>query len=111
MKPVQQISSQKHIGHILDTSLKSDKYTKTITSKVSKTINLLRKFKNCLPRSSVTAIYKSFLRPHLDYGDVIFDKSYNTSFQQKLESLQDKVSFAIVGAIKRSSTEKIYKEL
>ena len=47
-----------------------------------------------------TAIYKSFVQPHSDYDDVIFDNAYNNSFQQRLECLQYKASLAITGAIK-----------
>ena len=86
--------------------------TLAITSKVSKSIGLLQKLNNRLPRSSLITIYKSFLRPHLDYGDVIFDKAYyNNSFQQRLESLQYKASLAITGAIKGSSTLRLYQKL
>ena len=46
--------------------------------------------------------------PHLDYGDVIFDKTYKF-FHQRLEFVQYKTSLAITGAInKDSSTEKLY---
>ena len=110
-KPVQQVSSKKHLGLILDTSLTFDKHTKTNTSKISKTICLRRKLNNRLLRSSLTTIYKSFVRPHLDYGDVIFDKAYNNSFQQRLESPPYKASLAITGAIKGSSAEKLYQGL
>ena len=65
---------------------------------------------NRLPRSSIT-IYKSFVGPHVDYGDVIFDMAYNNSFQQRLESLHYKASLAITGAIKGPSTERLYHEL
>ena len=78
-KPVQQVSRQKHLGLISEISLTFDEHTKAITSKVSKTIDLLRKINKNLPRSSLTIIYKSFVRPHLDYGDVLFDKVYNNS--------------------------------
>ena len=45
------------------------------------------------------------MRIHLDdYGDIIFDKAYNNSFHQCLESLQYKASMAITG----SSTERLY---
>ena len=44
-------------------------------------------------------IYKSFVRPDLDYGDVIYDQYYNNSFQQKLESIQYNAALAITGAI------------
>ena len=48
---------------ILDTKL----------TKVNETIVLLRKLQNILPRGSLLAIFKLFVRPHLDYGDVIYD--------------------------------------
>ena len=28
------------------------------------------------------------MRPHLDYGDVIYDQHYNNTFHEKLESMQ-----------------------
>ena len=89
-------------------SRNKDEHMKVITSKVSKTIGLLQKLNNRSPRSSLPTIYKSFVRPPLGYGDVIFDKAYNNLLQQRLESLQHKASLAITGAIKSSSTEKLY---
>ena len=88
-----------------DTSLTFDEHIKTITSDISKTIGLLRKLNN-RSRSSLTAIYKSFVTPHLHYDDVIFDKVYN-SFQQRYIY---KVSVAITCAIQCSSTEKLSRE-
>ena len=40
------------------------------TKKVNKTVALLRKFQNILPRSALLTIYKCFVRTHLDYGDI-----------------------------------------
>ena len=39
------------------------------------------------------------------------DQSYNDSFHAKLESCQYKAALAMTGAIKGSSTEKLYQEL
>ena len=88
-----------------------DDHIKVITSKASKIINLLRKLSNRLPPSSLTTIYKSFVRSNLDYGDIIFEKVYNNSLQQRLELLQYKKLLTKTGAIKGSSTEKPYQEL
>ena len=33
-----------------------------------------------LPRQSLLTRYKSFIRPHLDYGDMIYDQPNNKSF-------------------------------
>ena len=82
-----------------------------ILNKVNKTIGLLRKLHDILPRSALLTIYKSFIRPHLDYGDIIYDQAYNASFHQKLELLQNNACIAITGAIRDTSREKVYEEL
>ena len=38
-----------------------------------------------------------------------YNKAYNNSFQQGLESLQYKASLAITGSIEGSCTEKLYQ--
>ena len=30
---------------------------------------------NLLPRQALVTIYKVFIRPHLDYGDVLYDQA------------------------------------
>ena len=80
-------------------------------NKVNKTIGLLRKLQNTLPRPSLLTIYKSFIRPHLDYGNVMYDQAYNVSFQQKVESIQYNAAVAITGAIRGTSKEKLFEEL
>ena len=50
-------------------------------NKVNKSIGLLRKLQNTLPRPSLLTIYKSFIRPHLDYSDIIYDQAHDASSQ------------------------------
>ena len=50
---------------ILDVKLDFQGHLKNIYSKVNKTIGLLRKLNNTLPRLPLLIIYKSFIRPHL----------------------------------------------
>ena len=52
---------------------------------VNKTIGLLRKFYAFLPSQSLVAVCKAFIRPHLNYRDIIYDQTYNESFHQKNE--------------------------
>ena len=64
-----------------------------------------------LPRSSLLTIYKSFVRPHLDYGNVIYDQSNNSSLSDKIESVQYNAALEITSAIRGTSKEKLYQEL
>ena len=110
-----------------------------ILNKVNKTIGLLRKCQNILPRhcvksvqirsffwsvfsciqcdrilysvwSALPTIYKTFIWPHLSYDDIIYGQPYNASFHQKLELLQCNACLAITGAIRGTSKEKLYEE-
>ena len=56
-------------------------------------------------------IYKSFNRPQLDYGDIVFDRAFNKSFHKNLESIQYNAAIAITGAIRGTSSEKLFQEL
>ena len=80
-------------------------------NKVNKTIGLLRKLQNTLPRPLLLTIYKSLIRPHLDYGDIIYDQAYNAPFQQKVECIQYNAVLSITGAIRGTSREKLFEEL
>ena len=56
-------------------------------------------------------MYCSFIRPHLDYGDVIYDQPENELFSSKIESVQYNVPLVITEAIRGTSQEKLYQEL
>ena len=49
-------------------------------------------------------IYKKFVRSHLDYADIIYDK-------EKLEKVQYPAALIITGAIEGISRERFYQEL
>ena len=63
------------------------------------------------PRNALLRIYKSFIRPHLDYADIIYDKPNNASFKNKIENVQYRACIAITGAIQGTSWERLYREL
>ena len=110
-KPVKPSQTHKHLGMMFDSNLSYEHHIKSILNKVNKTIGLLRKFQLILPRHSLIAIYKTFIRPHLDYGDVIYDRTFNESFHQRLESIQYNAAIAITGTIRGTSSEKLFQEL
>ena len=85
---VSSCKSQKHLGILLDARLTFEEHYKTILSKTNRTIGLLRKLQSLLPRAALITIYKGFVRPHLDYRDVLYDQAFNALFHEKLESIQ-----------------------
>ena len=93
----------------LDPKLSFDEHIQCILNKQSNRID--QKLQPVILRAALLTIYKSFLWRHLDNRDVIYDRSFNESFQTKLESVQYNAALAITGAIRGSSREKLYQEL
>ena len=109
--PVTKTTHYKHLGLILDGKPNFKEHLKDKMSKAYKGIAVLRKLQNIIPRNSLLTISFSFIRPHLDYGDIIYHQPNNGSFCQKIESIQYQAALAITGAIHGTSQAKLYKEL
>ena len=67
-------------------------------------------FANLL-RDALLRIYKSFIRPHLEYGDIIYNKPNNQLFKNKIENIQYKACIVITGTIQGTSREHLYHDL
>ena len=80
-------------------------------NRCNKIIGLFRKHSACLPRRALLNICKSFIRPHLDQGDILYDKPDNQNFESKIEKAQYKARIAITGAIQGTSRKRFYDEM
>ena len=107
--------SQKHLGIVLDSKLNFSSHVDDKIKKCDKLIGLIRRLSVNLPRKALLTIYKSIIRPHLDYGDILYDKPNNEIFLDKIDQkVQYRTCLAITGAIQGTlarSKEKIYDEL
>ena len=108
---VEKVPYQKHLGLILDQKLNFKQHADCAISKINKGIAVIKKLRYSLPRKSLVTIYKAFLRPLIDYRDIIYEQPQNESFAEKLEGVQYKAALAITGAIQGTSRDRIYQEL
>ena len=74
--------------------------------KCNKLIGLIRRLSVNLPRKVLLTIYKSIIRPHLDYGDILCDKTNNENFQDKIEKVQYRACLATTGTIQGTSKQQ-----
>ena len=108
---MEKVSYQKHFGLFLDDKLTFEHHIDNTLSKVNEGIGVIRKLRHILSRKSWLTVYKVFLRPLIHCGDIIYDQPHNSSFCEKLESVQYEAALAITGAIQGTSREKIFQEL
>ena len=96
------------MGLGLDNKLTSKKHIKDKLNKSYFGVGKIKRLRDILLRDSLLTIYISFIRPHLDYADVIYDKPNNDSFSDNIEQLQCKACLAITKVIQRTSRECLY---
>ena len=118
---VQNVRTHKHIGLTLDSKLKFSTHINESLSKARKGLGILKLLSRYLSIKTLNVIFKLYVRPHLDFCDVIyhipcitnpFDSSINLNYlMNTLERLQYQAALAITGAWKGTNLSKIYEEL
>ena len=75
--------SQEHKCIHLDDKLNFFYHIKEKISKFSNVFGAIKKLNNILHGKALITLYKSFVRPHLEYGDIVYDHPNNKSFCNK----------------------------
>ena len=106
---IKDVQFHKHLGVYLSTDCSWHKHIDYIKGKAWTRMNVMRKFKYTLDRKSLETIFITFIRPILEYADVIWD---NCTQQEKneLEKIQLEAARIATGATKLVSVQKLYDE-
>ena len=104
------VEHHKHLGLYFSNDGGWHKHVQYISEKAWKRVSILRTLKYMLDRNSLEKLYFSFIRPILEYGDVVWD---NCTLKDKksLESIQLECARIVTGASKCVSIEKLYLDL
>ena len=71
---IQSEPAQKYLGLILDSKLEFNQHIDEKINKCNKIIRTMRRLAIKLSRKSLLTIYKSFVKPLLEYADILYDK-------------------------------------
>ena len=107
---VSNVKSHKHLGVLMSDDGTWKKHIDHILKKVSPRLAVLRNLKNILDRNSLQTIYFAFIRPILEYSDVVWDSLPNY-LCQNLENIQIEAARIVTGATKLSSISLLYKDV
>ena len=104
------VESHKHLGLTFTNDLSWHEHLNSIKTKAWHRINVMRKLKFQLSRKSLQIIYFSFIRPLLEYADVVWDNC--TQYEaNELEKIQHEAARIVSGATKLVSIEKLLKKV
>ena len=84
---INQSEQEKHLGLLLDEKLTFKKHLSETIIKACRGIDKIKKLRKVLPRKSLITIYKSFIRPILDYCDIIYDQPEKRFYCYKIEKI------------------------
>ena len=70
----------------------------------------MKKLSQFLSRKLLLTIYKYFVRPTLDYADIIYDKRFNESFKTKIEMIQYRAAL-VIACYKGTSHDRPYQKI
>ena len=79
-----------------------------------KAIDVIRFMSRYVTREVLDQMYKLYVRPHLDYGDITYhkyDPHMVLDFTKKLEATQYAAALAVSGAWRGTNRDKLYEEL
>ena len=106
---IESTSSHKHLGVVLQNDCKWNNHINCLISKTRILVACLKSYKYRLNRKSLETIYKSFILPHFDYADVLYDNC-PLYLKNKLEDVHLDALRTIIGTVKGTSHETIYFE-
>lgn len=104
------VYSHKHLGLILTSNLSWGEHISQVIAKANKRLFVLKYHKYKLSQKALATCYTSFVRPLIEYGDILYD-SCTQEQSESIEKLQHEAARIATGAKFRSSPNLMYKEL
>ena len=104
----------KHLGLILDSKLDFKSHIRQAILKARRGIGMIKYLSKYVSRDVLDQVYKLYVRPHLDYGDIIFHRhnpKMILNFTQRIEQTQYSAALAVAGAWRGTNRQKLYNEL
>ena len=108
------LEEHKHLGFFPDSRLSFLRHIKEIIMKARRGVGIIRFMSKYVLRDVLDQMYKLYVRPPIDYGDLIYHKDdpvVSHSFTKRLESVQYTAALAVTGAWKGTNKSKLLDEL
>ena len=89
-----------HLGLTFQSNMSWNNHILSVYEKASQRLNMLKPLKFKIDKSTLACLYKSFIRPIMEYGDIIWDNC-TAGNSELLESVQyQSARVVILGPLK-----------
>ena len=115
---VVKVKDQKHLGLILNTGLSFENHLNEKIIRAKKNLGIIKHLSNFLPLKTLNQMYKTLVRSHLDYCDIIYHIPsrqnhlgvFLNTLMERTERIQYQAALTITGAWQGSNRSKLYEE-
>ena len=111
---INEVAQHTHLGVVLCNNLSWRAHIFKIYEKASKRLNILKGIKFKVDRSTLRKLYKSLVRPLMEYADVLWDACIygcTDSESDLLEHVQYEAAKIVTGAMKGTSKQRLMQEI
>ncbi|MEW8548410.1 MAG: hypothetical protein AB2693_33315, partial [Candidatus Thiodiazotropha sp.] len=106
---VKEVTQHKHLGLTISNDLTWHCHINQISEKAWKRIGSLRRKKFILDRRTLNKLYTTYIRPLLEYGNMIWDNCTLTN-KRYIDTLQVEAARIVTGGTKLCSIHRLYND-
>ena len=105
-KETKDVPEERDLGIVVDSGLKFRTQAAAAAAKASRMLRVVRKVYSSLDKDTLPLLYKSLVRPHLEYGNPIWGP-FNKADQQALEKVQRRATKLVPSVAHLSYTDRL----
>jgi len=119
--PVKKQDNTTHLGLLLDSNLNFESHLEGKLAKARSGLGLMKQLKQWVSYQVLDNIYKLYVRPHLDYCDIIYHQATidfpifnhvsSNPLMKNVETIQYEAARVVSGAWKGTNRAKLYENL
>lgn len=108
-KLIQSVAEEKDLGIIVDDSINFHKQASTAAMKANRKFGLIKRTFEHLSQETMPLLYKSLIRPIIDYGSVLWNVSRYAGDDEMIEKVQKRATKCIKGLENLPYEERLAK--
>ena len=107
---ISEVQSCVNLGLTINNKLTWEDHVNNLTTRANRRLNILSRYRGIFPRSALEKLYKTMVRPILEYGDIIYDNCpAKTSIA--IERVQRRAAIICTGAYRHTETQRLLQDL
>ena len=107
-RPLEDVDEEKDLGVIIDKDLKFHRQAAAAVKKANSSLGIIKKSFTFLDEETLPLLFKSLVRPHLEYGNVIWGPFYKGDAED-VERVQRRATKGVPGLSSLTYEERLRK--